>query len=56
MIRDETGIYNAEDKKRQMLEKELEMLKSFYERKAITEENYEKGVAALNKELELIAK
>lgn len=45
---------NSEDKKRQMLEKELEMLNSFYERKAITKESYEKGIAALKKELDSI--
>ena len=54
MIHDETVMLNTEDKKRQMLEKELEMLNSFYERKAITKENYEKGVAAINRELESI--
>ncbi|MBQ7654127.1 MAG: hypothetical protein IJS17_03545 [Clostridia bacterium] len=56
---DETNEYNAmsaEDKKKQMLEKELAMLDSFYERKAITKENYEKGVAALKKELEAIGR
>ena len=45
---------SAADKKRQMLEKELEMLNSFYERNAITKENYEKGIIAIKKELELI--
>ena len=51
---DETNAFSvmsAEDKKKQMLEKELAMLDSFYERKAITKENYEKGVATLKKEL-----
>ena len=52
MIYDETVINNAEDKKKYMLEKELEMLNSFYERNAITKDSYEKGVAALKKELE----
>ena len=51
MIHDETVMLNTEDKKRQMLEKELEMLNSFYERNAITKDSYEKGVAALKKEL-----
>ena len=50
----ETQALSPEDKKRQMLEKELEMLNSFYERKAITKENYEKGIAALKKELDSI--
>lgn len=54
MIHDETLVLNTEDKKRQMLEKELEMLNSFYERKAITKESYEKGIAALKKELDSI--
>ena len=45
---------SAEEKKKAMLEKELDMLGSFYERKAITKENYEKGVAALKHELEAI--
>ena len=56
---DETNEYNAmsaEDKKKRMLEKELTMLDSFYERKAITKENYEKGVAVLKKELEAIGR
>lgn len=47
---------SAEDKKKEMLERELNMLNSFYERRAITKENYEKGIATLKKELELIAK
>ena len=52
---DETNAFNAmsaKDKKKQMLEKELAMLNSFYERKAITKENYEKGVNALQAALE----
>ena len=52
MIHDETVMLDTEDKKRQMLEKELEMLNSFYERNAITKDSYEKGVAALKKELD----
>ena len=54
MKSEKTNVYGdlrIEDKKKQMLEKELEMLHSFYERKAITKENYEKGVATLKKEL-----
>lgn len=54
MIHDETVMLNTEDKKRQMLEKELEMLNSFYERNAITKDSYEKGIAALKKELDSI--
>ena len=54
MIHDETVMLNTEDKKRQMLEKELEMLNSFYERNAITKDSYEKGVAALESELEAL--
>lgn len=54
MIHDETVVLNTEDKKRQMLEKELEMLNSFYERNAITKDSYEKGIAALKKELDSI--
>ena len=50
------GAMSAEDKKKQMIEKELAMLDSFYERKAITKENYEKGVAVLKKELEAIGR
>lgn len=45
-------ITSAENKKKEMLEKELEMLDSFYERRAITKETYDKGVTALKNELE----
>lgn len=48
------NVISAKDKKKEMLERELNMLNSFYERKAITKENYEKGIATLKKELELI--
>ena len=51
----ETIVYSemsAEEKKRHMLERELETLKSFYERNAITKENYDKGVIALKQEIE----
>ncbi len=48
------NVMSAKDKKKEMLERELNMLNSFYERKAITKENYEKGIATLKKELELI--
>ena len=54
---EETIDYNkmsAKEKKKQMLEKELETLKSFYDRNAITKENYDKGVAAVKKELEAV--
>ena len=49
-----SNAISAEDKKKAMLERELNMLKSFYERKAITKENYEKGIAALEGELEAL--
>ena len=51
----ETIVYSemsAEDKKKQMLEKELETLKSFYERNAITKVDYDKGLIALQREIE----
>lgn len=48
----EYGAMSADNKKRQMLEKEIDMMNAFYERKAITKENYDKGIAALKKELE----
>ena len=54
---EETIDYNkmsVKEKKKQMLEKELETLKSFYDRNAITKENYDKGVAAVKKELEAV--
>ena len=46
------NVMSAEDKKKEMLERELNMLNSFYERNAITKENYEKGIATLKKELQ----
>ena len=46
------NLMSAEDKKKEMLERELNMLNSFYERNAITKENYEKGIATLKNELQ----
>ena len=51
-VANDYGKMSAEEKKIQMLEKELEMLNSFYERNAITKDSYEKGIAALKKELD----
>ncbi len=47
---------SADEKKKEMLERELETLKSFYERNAITKENYDKGVIDLKKEIEAMKK
>lgn len=46
------NLMSAEYKKKEMLERELNMLNSFYERNAITKENYEKGIATLKNELQ----
>lgn len=51
-VTNDYGKMSAGEKKKQMLERELETLKSFYERNAITKENYDKGVIALKKEIE----
>ena len=51
-VANDYGKMSSEEKKIQMLEKELEMLNSFYERNAITKDSYEKGIAALKKELD----
>lgn len=55
----ETIVYSelsVSEKKKQMLAKELETLKSFYKRRAISKEDYEKGVATLKKELMIVGK
>ncbi len=41
-------------KKKELLVQQLAMLDMFLDRNAITKENYDKGVSALKKELELI--
>lgn len=55
-VTNDYGKMSAGEKKKQMLERELETLKSFYERNAITKENYDKGVIALKKEIEAMKK
>ena len=48
----EFEIKSAAEKKREMLKNQLNLLEAFHERNAITKEDYDKGVAALKKDLE----